>query len=127
MRRTRLKKKHVPIDKSQLAIGTPERVKDRKFLDEYKGKVCEVCGSVGTTIPAHVRAGHEGGMGLKPSDELTVGLCHPCHMKQEANPGLFWWVDNLPDRWWCDNVPYEYLFDGIKLGLKERYRAWKNG
>ena len=63
----------------------------------------------GTTVAAHVRAGHEGGVGLKPSDDLTVFLCFQCHMEQESQPGAEWWFENIFKPW-----------------LKERYLRWAN-
>lgn len=86
------------------------RLRDRKYLDSYEGTPCEVCGSEGTTVGAHMRTGHEGGVGLKPSDDLTVGLCFTHHAEQEDNPGPEWWLENI-----------------LKPILRNRYQEWKNG
>lgn len=86
------------------------RIRDRRYLDSFAGRPCEACGrNDGTTIPAHVRAGHEGGTGLKPDDSLVVALCFTCHMDQEAHPGPEWW--------------FEHVF---KRMLRVRYNIWES-
>ena len=96
MRARRLAKKHTPVDKSVLAFGIPKRVDDERYLKTFKGETCWNCGSGDeTVIPAHIRAGHEGGGGLKPGDDLTVPLCGRCHADQEGNPGPWWWLGCL--------------------------------
>lgn len=81
-----------------------------KYLKSANGRPCDVCGSVGTTVFAHMRVGNEGGMGLKPSDKLGAFLCHTCHMWQEAVPGYEWWAGVL-----------------LKALMHGRYKAWEKG
>jgi hypothetical protein len=71
-------------------------IRDDAYRRSFKGRSCEACGRWDETIVgAHVRVGHEGGVGLKPSDDLIIALCYQCHSEQEANPGARWWVENL--------------------------------
>src|SRR6188768_470050 len=94
MRRKRPAKKHAPIDKSQLALGEPERVRNRPYLDQAPKMVCAACGKP-AQVAAHIRAGLTGGTGLKPSDKLIEWLCSPHHDAQERNPGALWWYENV--------------------------------
>lgn len=88
-----------------------ERIRDRKWLNAHRDFACAACGaSDGTVIPAHIRAGHEGGAGLKPGDDLVIPLCHACHMDQEAHPGADWWLENV-----------------LKPQARRRYQFWKGG
>lgn len=84
------------------------KVRDRKYLDSFNGDVCWGCGSIGTTVAAHVRDGELAGMGSKPDDDLTVPLCASCHADQEANRGAEWWLENV-----------------LKPILRRRYVQWK--
>ncbi|RJO72885.1 MAG: hypothetical protein C4523_02625 [Myxococcales bacterium] len=94
-----------------LLLPKRQRIRDRRYLDSFAGRECEACGrNDGTTIPAHVRAGHEGGQSLKPDDSLVVALCFTCHADQEANPGPEWWLEKI-----------------MKPMLRERYRKWAAG
>lgn len=96
------------IDKSQLMFGVPNRVRDRKYLSSIHGEACWSCGKE-ESVGAHIRAGCEGGVGLKPSDDLVIPLCHYCHMDQESNPGAEWWLENV-----------------LKNLARERYKEWKD-
>lgn len=76
-------------------MQNPKRqpLRDRRYLNSFCGRSCWNCGSGDdTVIGAHIRWGQEGGIGLKPSDDLTVPLCWRCHAEQEANPGPLWWA-----------------------------------
>src|SRR5215475_15188167 len=60
-----------------------------KFIRELD---CMVCGSPWTQA-AHVRAGTDGGTGMKPGDRYTVPLCMTCHEKQHRIGELSFWGD----------------------------------
>lgn len=103
------------VDKSALPIGTPPRVKDKAYRDSAKGRECERCGKPGHTgevVAAHVRTGLEGGTSYRPSDDLVVFLCSPCHLlakdAQERHPGADWWLNEIFKPW-----------------LRRRYQLWK--
>ena len=77
-------------------VPKQNRVKDRKYLDSFRYEPCWGCGTTdGTVVGAHIRTGHEGGTGLKPSDDLVLPLCYSCHMDQEGNSGAEWWIENI--------------------------------
>ncbi len=65
--------------------------KSEKYRRFIASKPCMHCGAVEVQC-AHIRAGHSGGMGMKPPDYLTVPLCPECHhvfdANQKANPGF---------------------------------------
>lgn len=86
------------------------RFRDPAYLKSANGRECDVCRAVGTTVFAHMRAGNEGGMGLKPSDMLGSFLCFDCHTEQESQPGLEWWGENV-----------------LKPLMIERYGKWRMG
>ena len=60
-----------------------------KFLSELP---CCVCGSYNGVVGHHIRMGNNGGIGLKPSDELAVCVCYMCHHKIHNGEGekSFW-------------------------------------
>jgi hypothetical protein len=99
------------IDKSALPFGEPPRVRDDAWRRVQGERSCLKCGARdGTVVGAHIRAGLEGGVSLKPSDDLVVPLCHRCHSDQEANPGPLWWFELFKSlvrrtyrRWQSDN------------------------
>jgi hypothetical protein len=55
---------------------------------------CCGCGRAAPSIPAHLRLGTDGGMGMKPSDCFTTPLCDPCHSRFQHQRGerTFWQV-----------------------------------
>ena len=72
------------------------------------GHFCLNCGTNDNTIVgAHIRWGHEAGVGLKPSDDLIVPLCFKCHADQEANPGPEYWANM------------------VKKTARRTYRVWR--
>lgn len=94
---------------SNIARFKEVRIRDREYLDSFRDRACEACGiEDGTIVAAHVRAGHEGGTGYKPSDDLTVALCFACHQRQESEPGPEWWFKNV-----------------FKVWLRKKYQEWK--
>lgn len=116
MRRRRLKKKHTPIDKSQLPYGIRRRIDDPEYLDSYRHLTCaasrngvDLCGA--DAIPAHIRTGEAGkscGTAQKPDDDLTEALCDHCHRDQEKHIGADWWLENV-----------------YKPQRRRAYRRWK--
>lgn len=78
----------------------PTRIRDDKYRDSFNGRACWNCGrshADAGVVGAHIRWGHESGMGQK-QDNLIVPLCFNCHTGpngQEANPGPEWWAECL--------------------------------
>lgn len=106
-------KKRYKIDKSQLAIGIPQRIRDEQYLKSYKEETCVAsddgvaeCGS--PAIAAHIRCGQEGGTGLKPPDDLTHALCDRHHKEQH----------NMSEETFIVEKIY-------KPSLRRKYREWK--
>ena len=69
----------------------PKTLRNAEHLKFIRSQPCCVCNKPPQSEAAHVRAGNQGGMGLKPSDYRTVPLCHDCHAKQHSvGEGKFW-------------------------------------
>jgi hypothetical protein len=79
------------IDKSQLVIAEPKRLRDKAHLKFVASQPCLICGRQ-PTDPHHLRFAQPRGMGLKVSDEFTVPLCRGHHrqLHQAANE-MGWW------------------------------------
>lgn len=69
-------------------------IRDKKHLAFIRTLPCVGCLSMDNIQAAHIRKGvpleHKGGMGMKPSDCMTVSLCHFCHAKQHNGELTFW-------------------------------------
>jgi hypothetical protein len=56
--------------------------------------MCICCGAVVLNIEAmHIRAGTDGGTGIKPSDRFALPGCHACHMRQHQIGELAFWAE----------------------------------
>lgn len=79
------------IDKSQLQIGVPRRIRDRDHLRSVARNPCLVCGR----SPAqahHLSFMQPRARGLKVSDEWTVPLCaiHHRELHDRGNEKMYW-------------------------------------
>ncbi|MCM8735939.1 hypothetical protein M5E06_17545 [Azospirillum sp. A1-3] len=102
------------IDKSALAFGEPERIRDRAYLDSAQNRACECCGQLwhGAVVAAHVNTEQGGGMALKNGDDAVLFLCGTCHQSCDTDPrGVAVWI--------TENI--------VKPFLRRRYRAWLAG
>jgi hypothetical protein len=81
------------IDKSELAIAEPKRLRDKAHLKFVASQPCLVCGRQ-PSDPHHLRFAQPRAMGLKVSDEFTVPLCRTHHrqLHQVGNEAA-WWKD----------------------------------
>ena len=79
------------IDKSQLAIAEPKRLRDKAHLKFVASQPCLVCGRQ-PSDPHHLRFAQPRGIGLKVSDEFTVPLCRGHHrqLHQSGNEAAWW-------------------------------------
>jgi hypothetical protein len=79
------------IDKSQLTISEPRRLRDKSHLKFVASQPCLVCGR----SPAdahHLRFTQPRAMGLKVSDEFTVPLCRVHHRDlHSVGDEVAWW------------------------------------
>jgi hypothetical protein len=79
------------IDKSQLAIAEPKRLRDKAHLKFVASQPCLVCGRQ-PSDPHHLRFAQPRASGLKVSDEFTVPLCRGHHRQlHQAGDELAWW------------------------------------
>jgi hypothetical protein len=80
-----------PIDKSQLAISEPKRLRDKAHLKFVASQPCLVCGRQ-PCDPHHVRFAQPRALGMKVSDEFTVPLCRGHHRQlHQAGNEETWW------------------------------------
>jgi hypothetical protein len=81
------------IDKSQLAIAEPKRLRDKAHLKFVASQPCLVCGRQ-PADPHHLRFAQPRAMGLKVSDEFTVPLCRTHHRQlHQVGDESTWWQD----------------------------------
>ena len=79
------------IDKSQLPIAEPKRLRDKAHLKFVASQPCLVCGRQ-PSDPHHVRFAQPRAIGLKVSDEFTVPLCRGHHRQlHQAGNEKTWW------------------------------------
>ena len=79
------------IDKSQLAIAEPKRLRDKAHLKFVASQPCLLCGRQ-PSDPHHLRFAQPRAIGLKVSDEFTVPLCRGHHRQlHQAGNELAWW------------------------------------
>ena len=79
------------IDKSQLAVGEPKRLRDKAHLKFVASQPCLICGR-SPSDPHHLRFAQPRAIGLKVSDEFTVPLCRGHHREpDQAGKETIWW------------------------------------
>jgi hypothetical protein len=83
-----------PIDKSQLAIAEPKRLRDKAHLNFVASQPCLVCGRQ-PSDPHHVRFAQPLALGMKVSDEFTVPLCRGHHRELHQVCNEIQWWENL--------------------------------
>jgi len=84
------------IDKSELALAEPKRLRDKAHLKFVASQPCVVCGRQ-PSDPHHLRFAQPRALGLKVSDEFTVPLCRGHHrqLHQTGNEEAWWKVANI--------------------------------
>jgi hypothetical protein len=79
------------IDKSQLVIAEPKRLRNKAHLKFIASQPCLVCGRQ-PSDPHHLRFAQPRAIGLKVSDEFTVPLCRGHHRQlHQAGDEIAWW------------------------------------
>lgn len=110
------------IDKSALALGVPERVRDEKYREWVASQPCIACGLHGASQAAHMGYGNHG-RSIKAGDDLVFAACHEgangCHVRHDEGEGrapAFWRavLNERPD----------LLIRAVKAMLREEYREW---
>jgi DNA recombination protein Rad52 len=80
-----------PVNKSQIAIAQPKRLRDKAHLKFVASQPCLVCERQ-PSDPHHVRYAQPRALGLKVSDEFTVPLCRGHHRQlHQAGNEETWW------------------------------------
>ena len=82
------------IDKSQLAIAEPKRLRDKAHLKFVASQPCLICGRQ-PSDPHHLRFAQPRAIGLKVSDEFTVPLCRGHHRQVHQTGDEKAWWENL--------------------------------
>jgi DNA recombination protein Rad52 len=82
------------IDKSQLAIAEPKRLRDKAHLKFVASQPCLICGRQ-PSDPHHLRFAQPRAIGLKVSDEFTVPLCRGHHRQLHQSGNEVTWWENL--------------------------------
>ena len=79
------------IDKSQLPLAEPKRLRDKAHLKFVASQPCLVCGRQ-PCDPHHLRFAQPRAIGMKVSDEFTVPLCRGHHrqLHQVGNEQAWW-------------------------------------
>jgi hypothetical protein len=81
------------IDKSQLTIAEPKRLRNKAHLRFVASQPCLICGRQ-PSDPHHLRFAQPRAIGLKVSDEFTVPLCRGHHRQlHQAGNEIAWWND----------------------------------
>jgi len=79
------------VDKSQLAIAEPRRLRDKAHLRFLVSQPCVICERQ-PSDPHHLRFAQPRAIGLKVSDEFTVPLCRGHHRElHQTGNELAWW------------------------------------
>jgi DNA recombination protein Rad52 len=79
------------IDKSQLMIAEPKRLRDKAHLKFVASQPCLICGRQ-PSDPHHLRFAQPRAIGLKVSDEFTVPICRSHHRQlHQAGNEVAWW------------------------------------
>ena len=79
------------IDKSELTLGKPRRLRDKNHLRFVASKPCLICERTPTDAH-HLRFAQTRAMGSKTSDEFTVPLCRAHHRENhQVGREELWW------------------------------------
>jgi hypothetical protein len=79
------------IDKSQLTLAEPKRLRDKAHLKFVASQPCVICGRQ-PSDPHHLRFAQPRAIGLKVSDEFTVPLCRGHHRQlHQTGDERAWW------------------------------------
>jgi hypothetical protein len=79
------------IDKSELALSEPRRVRDREHVRFVTKQPCLICDRT-PSDPHHLRFAQDRALGRKVSDEFTVPLCRGHHREvHRCGDEAAWW------------------------------------
>ena len=79
------------IDKGELSLPEPRRVRDREHVRSVTRKPCLVCGRL-PSDPHHLRFAQSRALSRKVSDEFVVPLCRGHHREvHRCGDEMAWW------------------------------------
>lgn len=90
-------------------------IRNPKWLKRVSDMDCVLSNTPGPNDPAHIRYGLEGGMGMKPGDDLVLPLTHTLHQVQHNIGEVKFWVRYLPQN-------PDLLMKCVKAYARELYR-----
>ena len=79
-----------------MLIPKNKPIRDKRHLDFIRRLVCATCLAPAPSEACHIRAGGDGGMGMKPGDNRTIPQCHSCHMESHTGEKRYWVDMRLP-------------------------------
>lgn len=100
-----------------MMLPKSQPIRDRKYLDWVRTQPCLVTGRADVE-PAHLRLLGEGGVGMKPGDNLVLPLHYEIHRRQSSEGEGAVWI-------WCANEYPEFLFRLLQNEAKRRYQMWR--
>lgn len=88
---------HSRIEKSELTLSEPKRLRNNEHLRRVAAQPCLVCGRAPSQAH-HLRFAQPRALSRKVSDEFTVPLCalHHQELHQRGNE-VMWWADKNVD------------------------------
>ena len=111
------------IDKSELAIPEPRRVRDRDHVKSVAKQPCIICGRQPSDAH-HLRFTQARALGRKVSDEFTVPLCRGHHREVHrcGDEGEWWRTAGIDPRaaaraLWLDRHPLPITRDEVSAGF----------
>lgn len=82
-------------------VRKPDTRTSRSHKNFIRSLPCCSCGKPPRSEQAHIRAGTDGGMSLRPSDRYSVPLCNACHLTgpgaQHSVGELAFWAERGVD------------------------------
>ncbi len=91
-------------------------LRDKPWLLAQRNMACVVTGRRASdnesVVACHIRAGHGGGMGLKPGDDCTLPMLASVHRLQHSMG---------EEAFWRKHIPADILMRAVVAWAKERY------
>lgn len=91
------------------------RIENPAWLKKVRDMPCVLTGNPDNNDPAHIRFGHEGGMGLKPGDDLVLPLRHDLHGTQHQVGEVAFWRAYITSN-------DRFMMECIKAYARQLYR-----
>ena len=90
-------RREAKVDKSELAMAEPRRIRDKEHLQHVASQPCLICGRTPSQAH-HLRFAQARALGRKVSDEWTVPLCATHHRSlHDGGDEERWWRERSAD------------------------------